>query len=70
MKNTAALKKRQSTSDTPEALKVIPSLQLSDIPKEITTIPTVEEEKGDATFLSHDLFTNNILYLDMVLELR
>lgn len=70
MENTAALKKRQSTPDSPEALKAIPCLQLSDIPKEIPTIPTAEDKKGETTYLSHDLFTNNILYLDVVLELR
>ncbi len=30
----------QETPDAPEALNCIPSLQLSDIPKEVTPIPT------------------------------
>ncbi|GMH34188.1 hypothetical protein BSKO_02022 [Bryopsis sp. KO-2023] len=70
VKSTTDLKVRQETPDPPEVLKLIPSLKLSDIPKEITKIPTAEDQEGGATFLTHDIFTNNILYLDMVLELR
>ena len=37
---------RQETPDEPEALKCIPSLALSDIPKEAASIPTAEVTKA------------------------
>lgn len=44
----------------------------TDIPKEITTVPTTveadPENKGIST-LRHDLFTNDILYLDIAFDL-
>lgn len=36
--STADLKARQEAADPPEALKCIPTLKLSDIPKEITKV--------------------------------
>lgn len=60
----------QETPDPPEALACIPSLQLSDIPKTASTIPTEITALGSATKLSHDLFTNDILYLEAALSMR
>lgn len=68
--NVAELKQRQETPDPPEALKSIPMLKLSDIPEEITKIPTDEQQEKGTTILSHDLFTNDVLYLETALELR
>lgn len=67
---TAALKERQETPDPPEALTCIPSLQLSDIPRTITKIPTAISEKQGATLLAHDLFTNDVLYAEVALDMR
>jgi len=70
VKSTEELKKRQATPDSPEALACIPSLQLSDIPKEAATIPTdVSTTAAGATLLTHDLFTNNVLYAEAALPL-
>lgn len=70
VKSTEELKKRQATPDSPEALACIPSLQLSDIPKEAATIPTdVSTTTAGATLLTHDLFTNNVLYAEAALPL-
>ncbi|KAL6779083.1 PREP1 [Auxenochlorella protothecoides x Auxenochlorella symbiontica] len=67
---TRELKERQETPDTPESLACVPLLHLSDIPKTITTTPTtVSTHASGATQLTHDLFTNNILYLDVALDL-
>ncbi|KFM23321.1 Presequence protease 2, chloroplastic/mitochondrial [Auxenochlorella protothecoides] len=67
---TRELKERQETPDTPESLACVPLLHLSDIPKTITTTPTtVSIHASGATQLTHDLFTNNILYLDVALDL-
>lgn len=70
----AELKERQETPDNPEALATIPALKLSDIDKTIRTIPN-EIVKRDlalqsAPILYHDLFTNNIVYLDLGFDLH
>ena len=67
---TRALKEKQETPDSPEALACIPSLAVSDLPKQSTTIPTAVSEEADATVLSHDLFTNEILYTEVLLDMR
>eukprot|EP00878_Enallax_costatus_P000486 GHUV01000578.1.p1 GENE.GHUV01000578.1~~GHUV01000578.1.p1 ORF type:complete len:1096 (+),score=414.34 GHUV01000578.1:291-3290(+) len=67
---TEALKERQETPDSPESLACIPSLQLSDIPKTITKVPTaVSDLTGGAKLLTHDLFTNDVLYAEAVLDM-
>ena len=48
----------------------MPSLQLSDIPREASTIPTDVTSINDATLLTHDLFTNNVVYVEAALNLR
>lgn len=60
----------QETPDPPEALSCMPSLQLSDIPREASTIPTDVASSHDATILTHDLFTNNVIYAEAALDLR
>jgi presequence protease len=69
VKETKALKKRQETPDSLEALASIPSLQLSDIPTEVATIPTDITSVGSTTVLTHDLFTADVLYADVALPL-
>lgn len=66
---TKELKERQETPDPPEALLCIPSLQLSDIPKTIATIPTAKSEVAGTTLLTHDLFTNDVLYMETAFDL-
>jgi Zn-dependent M16 (insulinase) family peptidase len=60
----------QETPDPPEALTCMPSLQLSDIPRQASTIPTDVASSRDATILTHDLFTNNVIYAEAALDLR
>ena len=48
----------------------MPSLQLSDIPRQASTIPTDVAACAGATLLTHDLFTNNVLYAEAALDLR
>ena len=60
----------QETPDPPEALRCIPSLALADIPKRISSVPTAVGEEQGAALLRHDLFTNNVLYLEAALDLR
>jgi hypothetical protein len=68
---TEALKARQETPDAAEALACMPSLRLADIPREISAVPTAASTSADGvTTLAHDLFTNDVLYLAISLDLR
>ncbi|GAB4815027.1 hypothetical protein N2152v2_002073 [Parachlorella kessleri] len=68
---TEELKERQETPDAPEAVACIPRLHLSDLPTTITKTPTsIREAPGGVKLLTHDLFTNDVLYLDVALDLR
>ena len=60
----------QETPDSPEALSCVPTLLISDIPKEASSIPTALEESQGVTLLNHDLFTNDILYMEVALDMR
>jgi Zn-dependent M16 (insulinase) family peptidase len=66
---TAELRRRQETPDTPEALKCVPTLQLSDLNTKISTVPTDVTKIGGSTLLTHDLFTNNVLYAEVLLDM-
>lgn len=63
--NTHALKEMQEKPDAPEALACVPALSLSDIPKSITKVPTDVSSVQGATLLTHDLFTNDVLYMEV-----
>jgi presequence protease len=44
---------------------------LQDLPRAAATIPTdVSSSSSGATFLTHDLFTSNVLYADVALPLQ
>ena len=60
----------QETPDTAEALACVPALQLQDIPKEAASIPSHSSSLNGATLLQHDLFTNDVLYLEAALDLH
>jgi Zn-dependent M16 (insulinase) family peptidase len=76
------LKRRQEAPDSPEALATIPALKLADIEKTIRPIPCEIVGSGPESFvkrqqaihtppiLYHDLFTNNIVYLDLGFDLH
>lgn len=67
---TQALRERQETPDLPAALATIPALDLADIPRTAATIPSAVEAHGGATVLRHELFTNEVLYAEAVLDLQ
>lgn len=70
---TEELTRRQEEPDPPEALETLPRLQLSDLDREIRTIPLDIVEAGGAagcTVYYHDLFTNGIAYVDVSFDLR
>lgn len=70
--DVAALKEKQRildewqhSEDSPEALKTLPSLELSDISKEPDVIPTAEEEIAGIKVLRHDINTSGIVYYNL-----
>ncbi|MBI4864589.1 MAG: insulinase family protein, partial [Candidatus Riflebacteria bacterium] len=62
------LHESQRAKDSPEALATLPRLKLSEIPREVDVVPTVETVVQGATVLEHDVFTNGIAYLDVVFD--
>ncbi|MDR1278914.1 MAG: insulinase family protein [Treponema sp.] len=65
----AALEQFQSDGDSPEALATIPHLSRRDLSPEIEIIPRNLEAAGGAPVLTHDLFTNGIIYADIAFPL-
>ncbi len=68
--NSLALKKLQETPDSPEALASIPRLTLDDLDRKSKIIPIQVETEASAQIISHDLFTNGIVYLDAGFDLH
>ncbi len=48
----------------------MPSLHLADIPKQASTVPTAVADEAGVSVLRHELFTNDVLYLEAALDLR
>ena len=67
---TKELKELQETPDSPEALACVPTLAIGDIPKEAKGIPSDVSSVGATKLLTHDLFTNDILYAEHLLDLK
>ncbi|HEY6256824.1 MAG TPA: insulinase family protein [Xanthobacteraceae bacterium] len=70
VETTHNLRRLQTTPDPPEALAVIPTLQLADLPKRSRLIPLVEDRTRDTRVLFHDLATNQVIYLDIAFDLH
>ncbi|XVF45162.1 hypothetical protein PTKIN_Ptkin02bG0182900 [Pterospermum kingtungense] len=66
---TQELKLKQETPDPPEALRCVPSLSLRDIPKEPIRVPTEVGDINGVKVLQHDLFTNDVLYTEVVFDI-
>ncbi|KAG2654222.1 hypothetical protein PVAP13_1NG489800 [Panicum virgatum] len=66
---TKELKEKQETPDPPEALKAVPSLSLQDIPKKPIHIPIEVGEINGVKVLQHDLFTNDVVYSEVVFDM-
>lgn len=64
------LKQRQEAPDDPVDLAKIPMLSLSDLDRSIRTIPVHHGQVDGAPILTHDLFTNGIVYLDIGFDMR
>ncbi|XWS68012.1 hypothetical protein CRYUN_Cryun04dG0053700 [Craigia yunnanensis] len=66
---TQELKLKQETPDPPEALRSVPCLSLHDIPKEPICVPTEVGDINGVKVLQHDLFTNDVLYTEVVFDM-
>lgn len=66
---TQELRLKQETPDPPEALKSVPSLSLQDIPKKPLYVPTEIGEINGVKVLQHDLFTNDVIYSEVVFDM-
>lgn len=66
--DASALKKFQTDPDTPEAATTLPKLNISDISREIESIPTVKAAIENVPAMMHDIFTNGIAYLDLTFD--
>ncbi|PKA56112.1 Presequence protease 1, chloroplastic/mitochondrial [Apostasia shenzhenica] len=66
---TQELRLKQETPDPPEALRSVPSLSLQDIPKKPSHVPTNIGEVNGIKILHHDLFTNDVIYSEVVFDM-
>jgi len=70
IEDTSALKLKQEMPDTPAALATLPRLRLSDLPKTQPPIPIAIGEFAGVKYLTHDMPTNGIIYLDIGFDLH
>jgi Zn-dependent M16 (insulinase) family peptidase len=56
------LTREQRTPDPPEVKATLPRLRVSEIPREVETLPTEERAIGGAPAWEHDVFSNGIAY--------
>eukprot|EP00548_Thalassiothrix_antarctica_P007474 CAMPEP_0194146632 /NCGR_PEP_ID=MMETSP0152-20130528/21136_1 /TAXON_ID=1049557 /ORGANISM="Thalassiothrix antarctica, Strain L6-D1" /LENGTH=1085 /DNA_ID=CAMNT_0038847193 /DNA_START=62 /DNA_END=3319 /DNA_ORIENTATION=+ len=73
IQKTSELKTIQATDDSPEARATIPSLQLSDLKREVTEYPidvTADENNSGVTVIRHELgSTSGIAYVSLLVDL-
>ncbi|MCM1272420.1 MAG: insulinase family protein [Clostridium sp.] len=65
VKNAEALKEYQSEPSTPEELRTIPLLEISDIEKEARKLNNQISEIEMVKIVSHNIFTNGISYVNL-----
>ena len=65
VQKTQELQAMQIKPDTPEALEKLPSLDIKDIEVKSERFPMELKRKSEPKILFHDLFTNNIAYVQI-----
>lgn len=70
IENTRILQERQEAPDPPEALALLPSLELADLDRSEKPIPTEMQEQQGTPILYHDLPTSGIGYIDLAFDLH
>ena len=68
--NTEELRARQERQDSPEELEKLPSLTVNDLEKEGKSLPISIDHYDQAKVISHNLFTNGIVYFRLGLNLH
>ncbi|MCR5509255.1 MAG: insulinase family protein [Lachnospiraceae bacterium] len=69
IKDTEDLIKYQEEPNTPEELRCIPLLSISDIRKEALPVEYDKADLNGTTVLTHDIFTNGIGYLTLAFDI-
>ncbi|HWR60339.1 MAG TPA: insulinase family protein [Clostridia bacterium] len=68
VKQTQRLKDWQNTPDTPDKLALIPMLSIKDIEREGEVLPQLVKEELGIKVLAHHMFTNGIIYADLMFD--
>ncbi len=58
----------QETPDSEEDLKKIPTLAIDDLPRAVDIIETEKSDFYGVPLYAHDLFTNEVIYIDVAFE--
>lgn len=69
VQDTLELRELQTRPDPPEALATIPRLKVEDLERFNKVLPIEVSQVGATKLLTHDIFTNGILYLDLGFDL-
>ena len=64
----SALKRFQTEPDAPDALASLPRIGRGDLTHDVETIPTQHGSLSGIPLLSHEIFTNGIVYLDLAFD--
>jgi len=64
------LREKQLSPDSAEALATIPMLSVADVNKEPEEIPQKVIQEGPVTLLHHNIFANDISYVDYLFDLK
>ncbi|MBN2794920.1 MAG: insulinase family protein [Clostridia bacterium] len=62
------LKEKQLSPNSPEAIATIPQLQITDVSEKAEEIPRVVEKRENYEIVRHDIFSNDITYLEFIFD--
>jgi Zn-dependent M16 (insulinase) family peptidase len=65
-----SLKKKQLSPDSKDALDTIPKLSVEDVNKAVEEIPSEVIEKEGVEIIKHDIFSNDIAYIEWIFDTR
>lgn len=68
VQSTKKLMERQSAEDSPEDLRKLPLLSLTDIDKKAERLPSAETEIAGVKTLFHEIATNKIAYINLYFD--
>jgi Zn-dependent M16 (insulinase) family peptidase len=64
-----ALRTFQEKIDTADEINVLPKIALQDVPKKAQELLLTKEIRGNVTLFHHNVFTNALTYVDLILPL-